>query len=316
MACSDSYKAIMGVLLESIVENASPKENYDIVILEYDIPAEEKSNIQTHYQRDNVSVRFFNVKESLDQFQLYVRDYLSIMTYARLLIPKIFAEFERVLYLDCDMVCTTDVAELYHADMQGMSICAAPDAILNMEAWNNPNSGDTKHYLENVVGICEEGQYVNGGAMVFDIAAVNRDEKNLFAMAEARQWKWADQDVLNHVYANQILRVEMAWNTIVIANFKQRERYLGRSKLFAAYAKALEKPRIIHYAGEMLPCYRNNVPLEQFFWRYAKTSLYADVIEKKQRKRTSIKREMLDALACVIPYDGKVRRILKRLHKN
>lgn len=313
MACSNSYKAIMGVLLESIVENASEQENYDIVILEYDIPDNEKIKIRMHYERDNVSVRFFCVKEVLNRFELYVRDYLSIMTYARLLIPQIFEKFERVLYLDCDMVCVTDVAELFYTDMQGMSLLAMTDAILNMEAWTNPNSEDTKRYLKDVIGVTEEGDYVNGGAMVFDITAMNQEEKDLFEVAESRKWQWADQDVLNHVYANQILHGEIAWNTIVVANYRQRRRYLERSSLFTFYEKALNEPRIIHYAGEMLPCYRKSVPLEKFFWKYAKNSLYSNELKNRKRKKTSIKREILDALAWVLPYDGKVRGMLKRL---
>lgn len=312
MACSNSYKAIMGVLLESIVENASRQKHYDIVILEYGIPDKEKINIRKHYERDNVSVRFFSVEEKLNKFELYVRDYLSVMTYARLLIPQIFANFKRVLYLDCDMVCTTDVAELFYRDMQGMSLLAVTDAILNMEAWTNPNSEDTRRYLEDIIGITEEGAYVNGGAIVFDITAMNQEENDLLEVAESCKWRWADQDVLNHVYANRILHGEIAWNTIVVANYRQRRRYLERSNLCTFYEKALNEPKIVHYAGEMLPCYRKRVPLEAFFWKYAKNSLYFDELEKRKRKKTSIKREMLDAVACVLPYDGKVRGMIKK----
>lgn len=312
MACSNSYKAIMGVLLESIVENASKQVNYDVVILEYDIPDNEKTKIRMHYERDNVSVRFVSVKEELNKYELYVRDYLSIMTYARLLIPQIFENFKRVLYLDCDMVCVTDVAELFYTDMQGKSLLAVTDAILNMEAWTNPNSEDTRRYLEDVIGTTKEGSYVNGGAVVFDITAMKQEVPDLFEVAESRNWRWADQDVLNHVYANQILHGEIAWNTIVVANYRQRRHYLERSDLFTFYEKALNEPKIIHYAGEMLPCYRKNVPLEAFFWKYAKNSLYSDEVESGNRKKTSIKRELLDALACVLPYDGKVRGMLKK----
>lgn len=316
MACSNSYKAIMGVLLESIVENASKQVNYDVVILEYDIPDNEKTKIRMHYERDNVSVRFVSVKEELNKYELYVRDYLSIMTYARLLIPQIFEKFERVLYLDCDMVCVTDVAEFFYTDMQGMSLHAVTDAILNMEAWTNPNSEDTRRYLEDVIGVTEEGRYVNGGAIVFDVTAMKQGGDDLLRVAESRKWKWADQDVLNHVYVNQILYDEIAWNTIVVANYKQRRRYLGRSSLSAFYEKALNEPKIIHYAGEMLPYYRRRVPLEEFFWKYAKNSLYSNELKNRKRKKTSIKREILDALAWALPYDGKVRGILKSLCKN
>ena len=316
MACSNSYKTIMGVLLQSIVENASQHEYYDIVILEYDMPVLERSRIKSYYQADNVSIRFLNVKQALDQFDLYVRDYFSIMTYARLLIPQIFAAFQRVLYLDCDMVCVTDVAKLYRGDMQGMSLLAVPDAILNMEAWTNPNSMDTRQYLENVVGVKAEGEYVNGGAIVFDIVAIRREMEDLFTVAECRKWSWVDQDVLNHVYSKRIAHAKIAWNTIVIANFKQRRRYMKRSGLFIEYEKALAEPCIVHYAGEMLPCYRKNVPLEEFFWKYAKGSVYAEELKKKRVKKTSIRRELLDVLAWIFPYDGKARGILKHCLKN
>lgn len=110
MACSDSYKNIMGVLLQSIITNADAQENYDIVILEYGISKSDQSRISRFYQRENISVRFYSVREQIEGKDLYVHGYLSVMTYARLLIPQIFENFERVVYLDCDMVCNSDIA--------------------------------------------------------------------------------------------------------------------------------------------------------------------------------------------------------------
>ena len=65
MACSDSYKNIMGVLLQSIITNADAQENYDIVILEYGISKSDQSRISRFYQRENISVRFYSVREQI-----------------------------------------------------------------------------------------------------------------------------------------------------------------------------------------------------------------------------------------------------------
>lgn len=77
MACSDSYKNIMGVLLQSIITNADEQENYDIVILEYGISKSDQSRISRFYQRENISVRFYSVREQIEGKDLYVHGYLS-----------------------------------------------------------------------------------------------------------------------------------------------------------------------------------------------------------------------------------------------
>ena len=313
MACSDSYKNIMGVLLQSIITNADAQENYDIVILEYGISKSDQSRISRFYQRENISVRFYSVREQIEGKDLYVHGYLSVMTYARLLIPQIFENFERVVYLDCDMVCNSDIAQLFHADMQDKPLGAVADTVLNMEAWHNPNSEETKQYLKETVGITTEGRYFNGGVILFDIDRLREDGEKLLACARERQWRWADQDVLNHIYKERVFYFDLQWNVIVISNIKQRKRYLSDSKLYPDYERALEEPCIIHYAGEMLPCYRRNVPLGYKFLKYAEGSLYAEQFQRKKFKRSVGKRVLLDQIARVIPYDSKLRKQIKKI---
>lgn len=46
----------------------------------------------------------------------------SEFTYTRFLVPYLCNYRERALYLDCDMLCLADIADLYFADLKGLSL--------------------------------------------------------------------------------------------------------------------------------------------------------------------------------------------------
>lgn len=73
--------------------------------------------------------------------------------------------------------------QLFHADMQDKPLGAVADTVLNMEAWHNPNSEETKQYLKETVGITTEGRYFNGGVILFDIDRLREDGEKLLACA-------------------------------------------------------------------------------------------------------------------------------------
>lgn len=314
MACSDSYKSVLGVLLESIVENSAIERMYDIVVLEYDMSQNTMMEIKKYYERANISIRFFDISGMLEQYELFCSGRLSVITYARLLIPDIFSDFARVIYVDCDTICLSDIAQLYDVDMQEKEIYAMSDIVMNMEAWHNPNSIQTQKYMNNVLKIHDEGTYFNGGVIVFDISNLKYSTDELLTVAEEQNWIWADQDVLNYLYNGEICYGEISWNYIVVMNYKQRRKYLQKSPFFCHYEEAGRHPNIIHFADGLLPCDRKRVPFEMQFWEYAKKSLYYDKL--KGNSCTKFAHEVLDIFSSMIPYDGKLRSVLKRICKH
>ena len=47
--------------------------------------------------------------------------------------------------------------------------------------------------------------------------------------------------------------------------------------IYDNYKKALENPKIIHYAGRFIPCFTPLVDLAQYFWKYARMTPYYEL---------------------------------------
>lgn len=85
--------------------------------------------------------------------------YLSITAYIRLFAPLLIKEkIDRILYLDCDIICRGSILPLYNADFEGKPIAAC----INMNYETNP---DFNYNL----GLDIENEYINSGVLLINI---------------------------------------------------------------------------------------------------------------------------------------------------
>ena len=121
------------VMIQSIIDHAAPDRSYDINILYSEMNKDyEKSVCSLSKGLDNVSIRFFDVSEYVKDFDfftgsVYTKSPYSREVYYRLLIPTLMPEYERVIYLDGDMLARTDVAALYDVDISDSLIASCRD---------------------------------------------------------------------------------------------------------------------------------------------------------------------------------------------
>lgn len=74
------------------------------------------------------SIRFVNVAEADRELQSDVGCYYAVETnYRLLLFSKLFQNYRRMLYLDCDIIVTGDVGELFDVDLEGKSAAGVED---------------------------------------------------------------------------------------------------------------------------------------------------------------------------------------------
>jgi len=117
-ACDDSYVKYTMVAIRSLIDNSSIDNDYSIFLLTTDVSEENKSLLKEMETR-NVSIKVVDVSSELKKIseRLSVRDYYSLTTYYRIFIADMFPEFDKVVYLDSDIILTQDVAELYNYNL-------------------------------------------------------------------------------------------------------------------------------------------------------------------------------------------------------
>ena len=275
--CSTSvaYALYCGVMLHSLLEHASPEWNYDLVVLESELPEECKAKIARLAEgRSNVSLRFFNMDPVVGDAELPVyEDYgIPVNAWYRIWAPEVFQRYERVVYLDLDILVQRDVAELALLDIGDAWLAACPDYGVRAAA------SDPKlvAYFRDEVGVQEVSRYVNDGVMLLNIRAMIRHRvgvDRLLAAAQKR-FRWLDQDVFNHVCQGHIHYLDARWNALASRFF---EHQLSAEDL-AELLHAREHAAILHYVAGTKPWAAPEIDYASLWWAAARRSPYYEEI--------------------------------------
>ena len=279
LSANDKFAPYLDVMIQSIIANASPTRQYDIIVLFNDI-SEKNRNLIAWDARDkgNISIRFIRVCEYFDAGKLFVDQHLSIETYYRLIIPEIMPDYHKILYLDCDMVVDHDVAELYDLDLQGCLIGAAKD--IDVAGQVNLKQNNWDRYAVEDLNLDSPFDYFQAGVLILDLDQLRQtvSSEEMIRLAASRSWRCHDQDVLNMVCKNRVYYIPQQWNTLMDWQEPGRSRMqilkMAPRGLYEEYAVARKNPYMIHFAGYQKPWDVVDCDLAEYFWEYAKRSVY------------------------------------------
>lgn len=258
-AVDDGYCPFLAVALQSMLDNSSPENTYLIKILHTDISEENKKKIGK-YERANVDIEFVDLNYYIKKVKdkLYTRDYYSATTYFRLFLPNLYPQYDKVLYLDSDIVILDDIAKLYNTDMGDNLVAAAPDDVVI----SNPIFRD---YAEKVVGVADCNRYFNAGVLLMNLHQLRKfkfQEKFTYVLERIRFEVAQDQDYLNRLCKGRVKIVDRTWNRMPIPNPKIRT----------------EDVRLVHYNLAFKPWHFEDILYQEFFWMYAQQTEYIDAI--------------------------------------
>lgn len=157
-------------------------------------------------------------------------DFFGMEAYSRLFCAyKIPEEVEKILYLDADMICTGDIAELYDLNFDGKTWVACEDGGIQ-----------EKDLLR--LNLPLDYKYINSGMLLIDVKKLreNYTEKDMVNMIRENEkfLIYPDQDFINKMFSNDIKIVDNKYNLIAKG---------------VRYKNLKSKPLIIHYAGSTKP---------------------------------------------------------------
>ncbi len=236
------------VLIGSLLPHLD--KNIDIVVMSKDVTLDDFSGSQfqgrvrkiVDFSRSPVFSKLKTLKSSVGS------THVAADAMAKLLLPFLFSEYERVLYLDVDMICCSDeLNSLFERELGENLIAAVPDYKLS---WHKHN---TK------LGLPSNKPYFNSGLILFDIPrCIGRFTEDLVlarTTAISRVNRFIDQDTLNHLYRGRVLHLEKKFN--VFANV-----HLDYGKTLALKDAVKRKPKLLAFSGsELLKAYDERVIL-------------------------------------------------------
>ena len=177
-------------------------------------------------------------------------DHISIATYYRLfvelLLPK---DIEKVIYMDCDIVVRSSIANLWSEDISDYAL----GAIYQHNEW--AFSGNSFGRL----GFPEKYGYFNAGVLLINLKywRENNITKDFFdyIRANSQNIRSHDQDVLNAVLFDKTKPMSCNWNmlSIFFADNKTFAKYTFPYSLYENIAAYRKEPAVIHYVSRPKP---------------------------------------------------------------
>ncbi len=285
---NDEYCKYFIVALQSLIDNSKQDNLYDIVIFSSDI-SNKNLNLIQNMVPENFSVRIFNLQNYLNEKfkSINFKTYFcwSIEMYYRIFIPLIMDEYDRVLYLDTDVVINGDISELFQIEMKDKLLLAVIDTVARSNYYKRfPNRLE---FIKKSLKLKNELNYFNSGMLVFNIKKFDKKEYvNRFIKAiNIKDIEFPDQDALNAMLEDETIIISSKWNLCCgelagDSDFNVIKEFSGEYK--KDFIESYKNPAIIHYTSLLKPWNSNTKILPEVFWKYAKkTPYYEDLIVEK-----------------------------------
>ena len=253
----DNYAMPAGIAMSSVIVN-NPNKNLVFHLFANNV-SNEKIERFNQLNKENTSIICYEISNEFsinpDTLVLHV----SASTCLRFVVPQILNKVtSRVLYLDCDVLCTNNLDELVSTDLTNKFSAVVTDI------------GKTQ---EKQCAACDipYGEYFNAGMIYINTdmwVEHNLTEKAFNMINSGKVYKFADQDVLNILMQGKTVFLPKRFNTITSLTVGGNEDNLIEADT-----------AIIHYVTGNKPWYQLYItPLYQHYiatspWANQKLSL-------------------------------------------
>ncbi len=286
-ASDNNYAPYLAVTIKSLIENANENEFYEIYIIEDNIELESKNKILKMYN-DRIFIKFININKYINKElkeRLFVDRHLSISTYYRFLIPRIFKHFEKILWLDSDLIIFDSISKIYDIELGSYMIAACKDSEMFRRILHEEKTKFQKgwiNYFNSTIPLDNPKNYFQAGILLFNIKIMLENDLEgefIKCINKFQNPKNHDQDILNYICQNKVKYFDMSWNVLWAIPFYFNPLLVFPKDYCEEYINSYNNPKIMHYCGEVKPWTNPNYPKSNLWWKYARmTDFYEEII--------------------------------------
>jgi len=263
LAANNNYTPFVTTTLYSVLKNT---ESYvDFFILEDGkITSKNKKKISQSLKIfNNYSITYINASKHISG-QFPDVDTRSKMAFARYFIGDILPGYEKILYLDCDIIFCGDIIELFNLDMDNFPIVALWEDFV-----------EYTNIKKNLYPEYKGGYFsFNSGVLLINLRKFRKYTKYFVELTLKFQnlLKYSDQDVLNIVFDNNFKHLDFKYN-FQIGNFYHfKEAYPKEA------SEIMKNPFLIHWSGMEIKPWKCKILYGYLFWEIAKrTKFYKEI---------------------------------------
>lgn len=242
----------MGVAMTSLLDNN--RENALVFhVFANSIEAVDIERLSKLAATEHVLIHLYHIDQAIFVSLKTTWNY-TVATYNRFIVAKLlYPAVDKVIYMDADMVCKGDVAELTALEFDGKIAMVVAD-----------QGKFVASHLKTLD--LSYGKYFNAGMLYIDLKAWNENEisERAIDLLQKRNFFLLDQDALNILLDGRAKFIARKWNEI--CNMEKK------------YSKISAEAVIVHFASRNKPWHVWCIhPEKELFIRYAKVSLWKDI---------------------------------------
>lgn len=258
----DAYAPFLAVALNSAIKNSSADREYRAIVLHKGLNEDNLSRLKG-LEKANFRIDLIEMNACMDALDDRMSnrlrcDYFTLTIYFRLFIPSMFPQYDKGIYVDSDVVLTSDIAELFDADIGDCYIGACNDLSI-------ADVPPLVAYTEKAVGVRKE-EYINSGVLLMDLKRLREKDIEGHFLRLLNTYHLdciaPDQDYINAMCNGKIYYLDECWDTMPN---DAREPH--------------PSPKLIHYNLFSKPWCYDGVQYGDIFWKYAEDSGYINEIK-------------------------------------
>lgn len=265
----NNYCIPTSVAIQSMLDNSNAATTFDIFIIANDVSEDYAKKLRT-FQSKKATIHLIDMnKVGLDNYNENGY-YVSSTALLKFSIADLIPQYDKVLYIDGDILVMKDLSEFYNIDISKYYVAAIPDMA----------AIDACHFDEHL----NIRYYMNSGVMLLNTKRMRKDNlsKKLYEVkSQHPEYMCMDQDVFNHVFNENILFLPPKFNLMfynfIIAKFKLDRVNEFYDTDYSSFEEMEKDAVIIHLTNEKKPWkYKDAYKYEEWNSYYVKTAFGKD----------------------------------------
>ena len=276
-ALDEFYAPYAAASIASLVANSSRAYFYEIGVLHTDLSASTSQKLLS-MSADNYRVSVYDVSRYIEKERglLYTNFHFSVEMFYRILIPDVFPQYKKVVYLDTDTVVLGDISKLYETDIDGFLLGGVVD-LMHKRA---------REYVTSL-GI-DPGRYINSGVLLINCEQFREQgiKAEFFAeLSHRRSLRYPDQDIINLICRGRIKELDHRYNYTWHYSFLRDNPELNLTgEDLALYRRTASDIAVLHYTGAIKPWNNRISPLADYFWHYLEGTPFLVNVQRRYEK--------------------------------
>lgn len=247
----DNYVLPLSVAIQSI--KSTLDGNYFLEIFVFQENLQESSINKLNLLKDEIcNINFVDMSKYVNNLTFITHGRMTKASFYRIYATTILKDYEKIIYLDCDILANKSIHTLYCTDITSLLVAGVYD-------WG---------FIRQDIVVADD--YFNAGVILFNVKNCNEflfKEKCLEYLKQNPNLPWMDQDLLNAIAIGHVKLIGNEFDFMTFYCY-DKEKHKDRLKEELKYqkVKSVKDIVIIHYTGDK-PWNYKNVPLANLWWK-------------------------------------------------